>query len=98
MARQRSPPQFRRVPSVVHVRWLSQEASCPLRVRYAPRGHQDGPFEGARAHPDFEAEVCVTAQHRSMLDQVLAIFDVKPRFDLDLMKDNQGLADITARS
>ena len=50
-----------------------------------------------RAHPDFEAEVCVTAQHRSMLDQVLAIFDLKPRFDLDLMKENQGLADITAR-
>ncbi|MDF2695774.1 MAG: UDP-N-acetylglucosamine 2-epimerase [Labilithrix sp.] len=50
-----------------------------------------------RAHPSFEAEVCVTAQHRSMLDQVLAIFDVKPRFDLDLMKENQGLADMTAR-
>jgi len=50
-----------------------------------------------RAHPDFEAEVCVTAQHRSMLDQVLTIFDVKPAFDLDLMKDNQGLADITSR-
>jgi UDP-N-acetylglucosamine 2-epimerase (non-hydrolysing) len=50
-----------------------------------------------RAHPDFDAEVCVTAQHRSMLDQVLEIFDVKPRFDLDLMKENQGLADITAR-
>src|SRR6476620_10904137 len=50
-----------------------------------------------RAHPDFEAEVCVTAQHRSMLDQVLTIFDVKPAFDLDLMKDNQGLADMTAR-
>src|SRR6187200_618212 len=50
-----------------------------------------------RSHPDFEAEVCVTAQHRSMLDQVLAIFDVAPRFDLDLMKDNQGLADITSR-
>src|SRR5688572_28837469 len=49
-----------------------------------------------RSHPDFEAEVCVTAQHRSMLDQVLAIFDVTPRFDLDLMKDNQGLPDITA--
>lgn len=45
----------------------------------------------------FEAAVCVTAQHRSMLDQVLAIFDVKPRFDLDVMKDNQGLADITSR-
>jgi UDP-N-acetylglucosamine 2-epimerase (non-hydrolysing) len=50
-----------------------------------------------RAHPDFEAEVCVTAQHRSMLDQVLAIFDVVPKFDLDLMKENQSLADITAR-
>jgi UDP-N-acetylglucosamine 2-epimerase (non-hydrolysing) len=50
-----------------------------------------------RADPAFETEVCVTAQHRSMLDQVLAIFDVAPRFDLDLMKDNQGLSDITAR-
>jgi UDP-N-acetylglucosamine 2-epimerase (non-hydrolysing) len=50
-----------------------------------------------RAHPDFEAEVCVTAQHRSMLDQVLSLFDVVPRFDLDLMKENQGLADVTAR-
>ena len=50
-----------------------------------------------RADPDLEAEVCVTAQHRSMLDQVLDIFDVKPGFDLDIMKDNQGLADITGR-
>ncbi len=50
-----------------------------------------------RDHPRFEAEICVTAQHRTMLDQVLAIFDVKPRFDLDLMKENQGLADITGR-
>ncbi len=45
----------------------------------------------------FEAAVCVTAQHRSMLDQVLSIFDVKPKFDLDLMKANQGLADLTGR-
>lgn len=50
-----------------------------------------------RADEAFEAEVCVTAQHRSMLDQVLEIFEVKPRFDLDLMQKNQGLADITAR-
>jgi len=49
------------------------------------------------ASNDFETEVCVTAQHRSMLDQVLDIFDVKPRFDLDVMKANQGLADMTAR-
>lgn len=53
--------------------------------------------QALRAAPDFEAEVCVTAQHRTMLDQVLAIFGVKPAFDLDLMKDNQGLADMTAR-
>ena len=45
----------------------------------------------------FDAAVCVTAQHRSMLDQVLSIFDVKPKFDLDLMKANQGLADLTSR-
>jgi UDP-N-acetylglucosamine 2-epimerase (non-hydrolysing) len=50
-----------------------------------------------QAADGFEAEVCVTAQHRSMLDQVLAIFDVKPRFDLNLMQANQGLSDITAR-
>lgn len=49
------------------------------------------------ADPAFEAAVCVTAQHRSMLDQVMSIFDVKPRFDLDLMKANQGLADLTGR-
>ncbi len=47
--------------------------------------------------PGLEAEVCVTAQHRSMLDQVLSVFDVKPRFDLDVMQKNQGLADVTAR-
>jgi UDP-N-acetylglucosamine 2-epimerase (non-hydrolysing) len=45
----------------------------------------------------FEAAVCVTAQHRSMLDQVLSIFDVKPKFDLDVMKANQSLADLTGR-
>lgn len=50
-----------------------------------------------RAHPDFETEICVTGQHRTMLDQVLDVFDVKPRFDLDLMKESQGLADMTGR-
>ena len=44
----------------------------------------------------FEAEVCVTAQHREMLDQVLRIFDIKPKFDLNLMKSNQTLAQITS--
>lgn len=42
-----------------------------------------------------EAKVCVTAQHRQMLDQVLDLFKIKPDFDLDLMKPGQDLTDIT---
>lgn len=53
--------------------------------------------KAAKEHPQLEAEVCVTAQHRSMLDQVLQIFGVVPRFDLSVMKENQGLADVTGR-
>ena len=46
---------------------------------------------------DFETIVCVTGQHREMLDQVLKIFDVKPDFDLNIMKQGQDLYDVTAR-
>jgi UDP-N-acetylglucosamine 2-epimerase (non-hydrolysing) len=45
----------------------------------------------------FQVRVCVTAQHRSMLDQVLAAFNVAPDYDLDLMQPGQTLAQITAR-
>ena len=45
----------------------------------------------------FETIVCVTGQHREMLDQVLTIFDVKPDFDLNIMKQGQDLYDVTAR-
>lgn len=45
----------------------------------------------------FEIKVCVTAQHRHMLDQVLEIFDVKPDYDLDIMRSGQDLYDLTAR-
>lgn len=44
----------------------------------------------------FETKVCVTGQHREMLDQVLNLFDLKPDFDLNLMKPGQTLADITS--
>lgn len=44
---------------------------------------------------DFDVRVCVTAQHRQMLDQVLALFAVEPDFDLDLMRGGQNLTDIT---
>ncbi len=45
----------------------------------------------------FHSVVCVTAQHREMLDQVLRLFDVCPDYDLDLMRENQSLASLTAR-
>ena len=49
-------------------------------------------------HPtEFETVVCVTGQHREMLDQVLRIFDVKPDYDLNIMKQGQDLYDVTAR-
>lgn len=43
-----------------------------------------------------EARVCVTAQHRQMLDQVLGLFDIQPDYDLNLMRDNQSLPEISA--
>ncbi len=47
-------------------------------------------------HPDvFEAKVCVTAQHRQMLDQVLELFNIIPHYDLDIMKPGQSLTDVT---
>ena len=46
---------------------------------------------------EFETIVCVTGQHREMLDQVLNIFEVKPDFDLNIMKQGQDLYDVTAR-
>ncbi len=45
-----------------------------------------------------ETIVCVTAQHREMLDQVLNIFEIKPDYDLDIMKQGQTLADVTTRA
>lgn len=49
-------------------------------------------------NPDsFETIVCVSGQHREMLDQVLKIFDIKPDYDLNIMKQGQDLYDITAR-
>lgn len=46
---------------------------------------------------DFETVVCVTGQHREMLDQVLSLFDIKPDFDLNIMKQGQDLYDVTSR-
>jgi UDP-N-acetylglucosamine 2-epimerase (non-hydrolysing) len=45
---------------------------------------------------NFETKVCVTAQHREMLDQVLELFEITPDYDLNLMKPGQDLYDITS--
>lgn len=50
-----------------------------------------------KQHPEFQTVVCVTAQHREMLDQVLDIFDIKPDYDLNIMQKSQDLYDITSR-
>ncbi|MGX2966539.1 non-hydrolyzing UDP-N-acetylglucosamine 2-epimerase [Ursidibacter sp. B-7004-1] len=47
-------------------------------------------------HREFDTKVCVTAQHRQMLDQVLDFFEITPNYDLDLMKPNQNLYTLTA--
>ncbi|MBO2632287.1 non-hydrolyzing UDP-N-acetylglucosamine 2-epimerase [Shewanella algae] len=62
----------------------------PEAIKMAPLVH-------ALASDDrFEAKCCVTAQHREMLDQVLELFEIKPEYDLDLMKAGQTLNDVTA--
>lgn len=51
-----------------------------------------------KKHPKtFKTIVCVTGQHREMLDQVLSIFDIKPDYDLNIMKQGQDLTDVTTR-
>lgn len=49
-----------------------------------------------KKHAEFEVSVCITAQHREMLDQVLEIFEITPDCDLNIMKPNQSLSDLTA--
>ena len=49
------------------------------------------------SRPEFESIVCVTAQHRQMLDGVLECFSITPDYDLDIMQTGQTLSDITSR-
>lgn len=51
-----------------------------------------------KKHEDIETVVCVTGQHRQMLDQVLEVFKIKPDYDLDIFKPGQSLTDITVNS
>jgi len=64
----------------------------PEAIKMAPLA-----IELKKNDTDFETIVCVTGQHREMLDQVLNIFGIKPDYDLNIMKQGQDLYDITAR-
>ncbi|MES9899843.1 MAG: UDP-N-acetylglucosamine 2-epimerase (non-hydrolyzing) [Sedimenticola sp.] len=63
----------------------------PEAIKMAPVIH------ALKAHPRLHPIVCVTAQHRQMLDQVLELFDIVPDYDLDLMRPGQDLAGLSAR-
>jgi len=74
------------------MRVLSIFGTRPEAIKMAPVVKELG------KHPTrMESVVCVTAQHRQMLDQVLKLFAIRPDIDLDLMEENQNLASLTAR-
>jgi UDP-N-acetylglucosamine 2-epimerase (non-hydrolysing) len=72
------------------IRVLSVFGTRPEAVKMAPV------VQELNKTPGFESHVCVTAQHREMLDQVLDLFEIKPDIDLDLMKPDQSLAGLSA--
>jgi UDP-N-acetylglucosamine 2-epimerase (non-hydrolysing) len=72
------------------MRVLSIVGTRPEAVKMAPV------IQALAENPAVQSRVCVTAQHRQMLDQVLRLFKLTPDYDLDLMRDNQNLAELTA--
>lgn len=73
------------------IRVMSVFGTRPEAVKMAPL------VKELEKHEEIESIVCVTAQHREMLDQVLELFDIKPDYDLDIMKERQSLTGITNR-
>ena len=74
------------------MRILSIFGTRPEAIKMAPVVH------ALEADPRFDSRVCVTAQHREMLDQVLELFELTPDIDLNLMRHGQNLHDLTARA
>ena len=62
----------------------------PEAIKMAPLVH------ALQTQPHFDSRVCITAQHRQMLDQVLELFAIQPQYDLNIMQPQQGLYEITA--
>lgn len=73
------------------IKVLTVFGTRPEAIKMAPLAIELNKYE------NIDAKVCVTAQHRQMLDQVLEIFKIKPDYDLDIMKNRQTLAGITTR-
>ncbi|MEN8906869.1 MAG: UDP-N-acetylglucosamine 2-epimerase (non-hydrolyzing) [Clostridiales bacterium] len=71
---------------------LSVFGTRPEAVKLAPLVNE------LKKNNDFKSYVCVTAQHRKMLDQVLEIFNIEPDYDLNIMKSRQTLVEITSRA
>jgi UDP-N-acetylglucosamine 2-epimerase (non-hydrolysing) len=76
---------------VKSIRVLSIFGTRPEAVKMAPV------IQALNDRPEIDSRVCVTAQHREMLDQVLNLFKIKPDIDLNLMRPNQTLAELTAQ-
>ncbi len=72
------------------IKVLSVFGTRPEAIKMAPLVHALNKAEG------IEAKVCVTAQHREMLDQVLNLFEIEPEYDLNIMKAGQSLNDVTS--
>ena len=70
---------------------LSIFGTRPEAIKMAPV------VKALEANPDIQSIVCVTAQHREMLDKVLALFEITPDYDLDIMKSNQSLTQASSR-
>ena len=73
------------------IRVMSVFGTRPEAIKMAPL------VKELEANSEVENLVCVTAQHREMLDQVLEIFNIVPDYDLNIMKDRQTLTGITTR-
>lgn len=70
---------------------MSVFGTRPDTIKMAPVVH------ALKSHPEIDDVVCVTAQHRQMLDDLLALFAISPDYDLDVMTEDQTLTDVTTR-
>jgi UDP-N-acetylglucosamine 2-epimerase (non-hydrolysing) len=76
--------------SAANMRVLTVIGTRPEAVKMAPV------MRALAQHPEVDARLCLTAQHRQMLDQVLELFRIRPDYDLDLMRDDQSLSELSA--